>query len=143
MGYTDVKVFAAGYPAWKKAFGDGLAAPQPKASKDQGVLSVEDFKKMIEEKADTVMLIDVRDKDEFAAGHFKTAVNMTVDEVEKKIKTLPADKMIVFVCSTGARSGEAYYMLQDLRPELKNVRYVDAGIKFNKDGSFSINKPKN
>lgn len=143
MGYTDVKVFAAGYPAWKQAFGDGLAAPQPKAAKDEGVLSVEDFKKILEEKADSIMLIDVRDKDEFAAGHFKTAVNMTVDEVEKKIKTLPADKMIVFVCSTGARSGEAYYMLQDLRPELKNVRYVDAGIKFNKDGTFSINKPKN
>ena len=86
------------------------------------------------------MLIDVRDPDEFADGHFKNAVNIPVDDLEKKVATLPADKPIVFVCSTGARSGESFYMLMDLRPELKKVYYLEAEIAFKKDGSYTIKK---
>ena len=84
------------------------------------------------------MLVDVRDADEYAAGHFKTAVNIPVDQLENKIKTLPADKPIVFVCSTGARSGESYYMLQDLKPDLKKVYYLEAEVEYSKDGSYKI-----
>jgi len=85
--------------------------------------------------------VDVRDPDEFAAGHFQTAVNIPVAELEEKVDNLPADKPIVFVCSTGARSGEAYYMVQDVRPELKNVFYLEAETTFKKDGSYTIKKP--
>ncbi len=86
------------------------------------------------------MLIDVRDKEEFKKGSFKTAVNIPTDDLEKKVASLPADKPIVFVCSTGARSGEAYYMLQDLRPSLKQVYYLEGEIAFKKDGSYKIKK---
>ena len=84
------------------------------------------------------MLVDVRDADEYAAGHFKNAVNIPVDQLENKINTLPVDKPIVFVCSTGARSGESYYMLQDLKPELKKVYYLEAEVEYSKDGSYKI-----
>ncbi|MGD8962204.1 MAG: rhodanese-like domain-containing protein [Desulfobacterales bacterium] len=77
-----------------------------------------------------------------AAGAFKTAVNIPTDELEKKIPTLATDKPIVFVCSTGARSGEAYYMVQDIRPELKKVYYLEAETIDNKDGSAKITKPQ-
>ena len=82
----------------------------------------------------------MRDPDEFAAGHFQTAVNIPVGELEEKVDTLPADKPIVFVCSTGARSGEAFYMLQDMRPELKEVYYLEAEATYNQDGSYTIKK---
>jgi rhodanese-related sulfurtransferase len=68
----------------------------------------------------------------------KSAVNIPVDELEKRVKTLPDDKPIIFVCSTGARSGESYYMLQDMRPELKEVYYLEAECTFKKDGSYKI-----
>lgn len=84
--------------------------------------------------------MDVRDADEYKKGHFKTAVNIPVDQLEKNVKTLPADKPIVFVCSTGARSGESFYMLQDLRPDLKKVYYLEAGCTYKKDGSYEIKK---
>jgi len=87
------------------------------------------------------MLIDVRDPDEFAKGHFKNAVNIPVDQLEAKIPQLPKGKPVVFVCSTGARSGESYYMVQDIRPELKNVYYLEAELTINKDGSYTIKKP--
>jgi len=69
-------------------------------------------------------------------------VNIPTDELEKKVKSLSDDKPIVFACNTGAKSGEAYYMLQDLRPDLKKVYYLDAECKYNKDGTYKIAKPK-
>ena len=142
LGYTDVKVFAAGYPAWKKAYGAAPAAVQVKAGAEEGSIDIATFEKIIKENPQSIMLIDVRDPDEYAAGSFKTAVNIPTDELEKKIATLPADKPIVFVCNTGARSGEAFYMVQDIRPELKKVYYLEAETIYNKDGSVKITKPK-
>ena len=92
----------------------------------------------MKENPESILLIDVRDPDEFGAGSFKTAVNVPTDDLENKIKTLSSDKPIVFICSTGARSGEAFYMVQDKRPELKEVYYVEAEITFNKDGTYKI-----
>ena len=87
------------------------------------------------------MLVDVRDPDEYKAGTLKNAVNIPVDKLEDKVKTLPTDKPVVFVCNTGARSGEAFYMVQDLRPKMKNVYYLEAELKVKKDGSYEIKKP--
>ena len=141
MGYRNAKVFAAGYPAWKKAYGAAPAAVQVKTGTEEGSIDIAVFEKVIKENPQSIMLIDVRDPDEYAAGAFKTAVNIPTDELEKKIPTLPTDKPIVFVCNTGARSGEAYYMVQDLRPEMKNVYYLEGELTFNKDGSFKIAEP--
>ena len=146
LGYTKVKVYAAGYPAWKAAYGAGetgsakMAATKVKAGTEEGSIDTATFVKTVNENPDSMMLIDVRDADEFADGHFKTAVNIPVDQLEDKIKTLPADKPIVFVCGTGARSGESYYMVQDVRPELKNVYYLEGYLTFKKDGSFEVTK---
>ena len=131
-------MFAAGYPAWKKAY--GTAPVQVKAGGEEGTIDIATFEKILKQDPYSIFLVDVRDPDEFAAGHFKTAVNITVDELEQKIQTLPADKPIVFVCSTGARSGESYYMLQDIRPELKKVYFLEAEVVYNKDGSYKIVK---
>ena len=121
-----------------------MAAAAPvavKAGAEEGTIDIAAFEKIITESPGSIMLIDVRDPDEYAMGHFKTAVNMPTDVLEAKISTLPADKPIVFVCATGARSGEAYYMLQDIRPELKEVYYLEAEITFEKDGAYTIKKP--
>jgi rhodanese-related sulfurtransferase len=142
LGYTDVKVFSAGYPAWKKVTSDAGASLAVKAGTEEGSIDISQFRQILTQRPDSIMLIDVRDADEFTTGSFKTAVNIPVEELEGKIKTLPADKPIVFVCGTGARSGESFYMLQDLRPELKQVYYVDGEISFKKDGTYEIVKPK-
>lgn len=151
LGYTKVKVFAEGYPAWVAAYGKGetvavASAKAPssnklKVGKEEGSVDTATFKKIVKDNPDSIMLIDVRDADEFNAGSFKTALNIPVDQLEDKIKTLPTDKPVVFVCGTGARSGESYYMVQDLRPEMKNVYYLEGELTFKKDGSFEIKEP--
>jgi rhodanese-related sulfurtransferase len=141
LGYTDVKVFAAGYPAWKAKYAGAETGTEITAGEMEGAIEIAQFKDIVANKPQSIMLVDVRDPDEFAAGHFKTSVNIPVDALEEKIATLPADKPIVFVCSTGARSGEAFYMSMDVRPELKNVYYLDAEVTFHKDGTYDIVKP--
>jgi len=147
LGYTKVKVFAAGYPAWKTAYGSSApaavqpAATQLKNGKEEGSIDTATFTNIVRNQPESIYLIDVRDADEFADGSFKTAINIPVDTLEEKIKTLPSDKPIVFVCGTGARSGESYYMVQDIRPEMKNVYYLEGELTFSKDGSFKITEP--
>jgi 3-mercaptopyruvate sulfurtransferase SseA len=141
LGYKNVSVFAAGYPAWKKVYGAGAAqAAQVKSGKEEGSIDIATFKQLVDEKPESMMLIDVRDPDEYKTGSLKSAVNIPVDKLEGQIKTLPTDKPVVFVCNTGARSGEAFYMVQDLRPKMKNVFYLEAELKVNKDGSYEIKK---
>ena len=146
MGYSNVKVFAAGYPAWKKAGGAATAKAKPAATQikgggEEGSIDIAQFKEIVTNRPESVMLIDVRDADEFKQGSFKTAVNIPVDNLEGKIKGLPADKPIIFVCGTGARSGESFYMVQDVRPELKNVFYLEAELVFKKDGTYTLKEP--
>jgi rhodanese-related sulfurtransferase len=140
MGYTNVKVFDKGYPEWKKIYGASNETMQVKAGTVEGSIDLERFKSIIANNPDSIMLIDVRDADEFAKGSFKTAINIPVEDLEAKIKSFPADKPIVFVCSTGARSGEAFYMTKDVRESLKDVYYVEAQIDFKEDGKFEIKK---
>ncbi len=144
LGYTNVKVFAAGYPGWKKYAGHSnmAVAREIKKGDSEGSIDIATLTGLIEKDPGSIMLIDVRDADEYARGHFKGAVNIPVDDLEKKLKSLPTEKPIVFVCSTGARSGESYYMVQDLRPELKKVYCLEAEVIYKKDGSYKIKKSR-
>lgn len=143
LGYYNVKVFEAGEPAWVKMYG-ASGAVKVQAGGVEGTINVEQFKKILAEKPESITIIDVRDADEYKAGHLKGAVNMTVNELEKKLKDMKFDKPTVFVCATGARSGEAYYMTRDVRKDVKDVYYLEATTKCTKDGVCEIvdNKKK-
>ena len=45
-----------------------------------------------------VMVLDVRPSEEFAAGHVPGAVNIPIDELEKRLRELPKRKEIVAYC---------------------------------------------
>lgn len=141
LGYKNVVVAEAGYPAWKKNYGAGDAAAIT-AGKVEGAIDVEQFKKIIKEKPESIMLIDVRDAKEFETGHFPSAVNIPTDKLEKELAALPTDKPIVFVCNTGARSGEAFYMVMDGRKDIKDVFYLEAETTYKKDGTVDIKPNK-
>lgn len=58
-------------------------------------------------------LVDVRTPEEFAAGHIPGALNIPVDEVERRIAEFgPRDEPVVLYCRSGNRSAHAARMLE-------------------------------
>jgi rhodanese-related sulfurtransferase len=69
----------------------------------QGVddVSAEDGHQMVEGGA---FLLDVREADEWDAGHAPEAVWIPMGELQARVEELPRDRRIVAICCTGARS---------------------------------------
>ena len=156
LGYTKVLTYPEGYPEWEKIHGAAaVVASAPAASgatakpaaaalvpgKEKGSVTVDSFEQVWKANPESIMLIDVRDPKEVAAGTIKGAVNLPINELEKKVGTLPTDKPVVFICGTGARSGEAYDTVKLLREEVQ-ASFLDANIKFNGDGGYSMVQKK-
>ena len=148
LGYTNVFTYPEGYPEWEKLHGaaavttsaGGTSASATPAAlvagKEKGSVTVESFQKTWESAPQSLLLVDVRDPREFSAGTIKGAVSVPINELEKKVGSLPLDKPVVFFCSTGARSGEAYDTVKLLRDEVK-AYFLDADIKF-AEGGYTI-----
>jgi rhodanese-related sulfurtransferase len=140
LGYKHVLVAEAGYPGWKEMYGGADTAVQ--AGEAEGAVDTAWFLKTIKDNPGAILLIDVRDPEEYAAGHFPSAINMPVDMVEQKAKEIPTDKPIVFSCASGARAGEAYYLFKDIRPDVDKVFYLEATNQFGGDNSYEVHPNK-
>jgi rhodanese-related sulfurtransferase len=57
------------------------------------------------------VLLDVREPDEFAAGHAPGATELAVGELEGRLAELPTGTTIVCVCRSGVRSASAADLL--------------------------------
>jgi rhodanese-related sulfurtransferase len=86
LGYTNVKVYAAGQPEWE-AKGEPVA------------VSLAHIRKLMEEKAD-FMLVDSRPERTFEKGSIPGAVNISDTQFDKQTARLPASKdtTLVFFC---------------------------------------------
>ncbi len=69
-----------------------------------------DARRLVESGA---RLVDVRTREEFAAGHLPGAVNIPVQELDRRMTELePKDEPVVLYCRSGNRSGLAARMLK-------------------------------
>ena len=150
LGYKDVAVFAAGLPAWKNA---GLAttksaskvAPKVDAPKkatmskngaklgaDEGSIDGDWLNAFIQ-KGNVpafIQIVDVTDPDEFKSGHIKGAINIPAEKLSAKelLAKLPKGKTIVFNCTAGGRSIEAWSKINDAKMDVSEIFYFDANI---------------
>jgi rhodanese-related sulfurtransferase len=87
MGYSNVKVFAAGFPAWIKAKGSYAA------------VSVEYVAKQLE--SNEAVVIDSRPKKpKYDKGHIPSAISVPESQFEKLQGKLPRDSKtpLIFYC---------------------------------------------
>ena len=68
--------------------------------------SAADLKAMIESNAG-VMIVDVRDPEEFRKDTIPGAINIPLGRLEARLKDMPKDTLLVFVCTGGSRSSRA------------------------------------
>ncbi len=73
-----------------------------------------------------VFLLDVRELDEYAAGHIPSITLIPSGEVADRLAELPRDKEIIVTCRTGNRSAQVASMLRD--QGFTNVHNMTGGI---------------
>lgn len=109
-GYTNVKVFSGGDPAWTKA-------EQPFVSSPKFV------------KDDNILLIDLRPADKFAAGHIPRALNLPVANLDKyQEENWPSFKgaPLVFYSDNQADVDKALELMRDYG--LSKATYFPGGL---------------
>jgi rhodanese-related sulfurtransferase len=72
------------------------------------------------------VLIDVRPPEEFAAGHIDGARSIPLDELERRLAELPADREIVAYCR-GPFCAYAHEAVRQLRAAGRSARRLEAG----------------
>jgi rhodanese-related sulfurtransferase len=88
-------------------------------------VSVDEAAEMYED--DDVVFVDVRRPDEYAQGHIKGALFITVDDVMARFDELPQDKKLLFICAQGVRSGLACEMAAAMGVDSERLYNVEDG----------------
>jgi rhodanese-related sulfurtransferase len=113
LGYTNVKVFHAGMPAWKKA--DGLLISKP------------DYLKTLISKEASYVLVDLRDKKTAEKGHLLGAVSVPAGKLPNAKALFPEDKSAPIILYTASGHDEKSYQLVKSWG-YKNVSVLDGGV---------------
>lgn len=64
------------------------------------------------ELPDNLVVLDVREADEWEAGHIEGALHMPMGQVPARFAEVPADGQILVVCRVGGRSARVTAYLQ-------------------------------
>lgn len=76
---------------------------------------------------DQAVIVDVRETDEYAAGHAPGAVHIPLGELPSRLDELPeVDDTLPIVCRSGGRSGQA---VQWLAMQGFDVANVEGGMR--------------
>ncbi|MFH1019491.1 MAG: rhodanese-like domain-containing protein, partial [Pseudomonadota bacterium] len=112
------------------------AGPDYEKKIDTSKLAPKELEALIKKTTGTYTLVDVRDPEEFAAGHIPGAINIPVAGFAARSGTLDKKKQIIVYCNSGGRSYNAYRKLQKLGYEKINqaifADWKEAGLPVEK-----------
>jgi rhodanese-related sulfurtransferase len=82
--------------------------------------------------AEGAFVLDVRQPDEYEAGHVPGAVLVPLDQLEGRLAEVPADRPLLVICKSGGRSATAVKALTASGYDATNVAggtmaWIDAG----------------
>ncbi|MCK9387409.1 MAG: rhodanese-like domain-containing protein [Sulfuritalea sp.] len=96
--------------AWAPVYGPGQIAPKV-------------FENAV---ASGQYILDVRPVADYARGHFKGAINIPVEDMEKEYARIPKEQPVFVNCASGAKSQKTFDILG--RKGYANIRYLDAEV---------------
>lgn len=73
-----------------------------------------------------VVIIDLRDRKEYLAGHIPTAINIPYEELEDRKYELPRNSLLIFYCGRGHISLLA---ARDLMKDGYNIKSLYGGFR--------------
>jgi len=94
-------------------------------------ITVDELKKLLDEKRNDFVIIDVRTRLEYSLYHIPTALNIPLSSIdENNINWLDKykGKKIIFVCSTTNRSRFAIGLLESFGVNTENMFYLNGGM---------------
>jgi rhodanese-related sulfurtransferase len=95
-------------------YGGGVSADSPTVSD----IDPEEGHRLLDGGA---VLLDVREDDEWEAGHAPEAVHVAMGLLADRIDEIPGDRTIVCVCRVGGRSGAVATTLAGAGYDVRNV----------------------
>jgi rhodanese-related sulfurtransferase len=113
-GFTNLLIYSEGFPVWEEKGMPIVAGPDYAKKIATTKLNAAELAKLLKEKKDAYVLVDVRDEFEFAEGHIEGAINIPSETFASKSGVLPKDKGIIVYCNTGGRGYMAYRKLMKL-----------------------------
>ena len=86
------------------------------------------------------VVVDVREPDEFAAGHVTGAKNVPLDQLEAKLAGTVKNKSLplLLICASGARAQRAVATAKKLGYE--HAQVISGGLKSWKDANLPVEK---
>ncbi|WP_169949226.1 rhodanese-like domain-containing protein [Microbispora sp. H11081] len=75
---------------------------------------------------DDAYLLDVRENEEWVAGHAPGAVHIPLGELQARVEEVPHDRQVFVVCRVGGRSAHAAMWLNHIGRDAVNV---DGGMQ--------------
>ena len=86
-----------------------------------------------------VVLLDVRELDEWAAGHAPQAVHIPLGDLARRAGELPADRPVVCICRAGGRSLQAAELLAERNFDVRNL---NGGMRAWRDAEHAVVTPE-
>ncbi|GAA0724418.1 rhodanese-like domain-containing protein [Dactylosporangium roseum] len=80
----------------------------------------------INDVTEDAFILDVREDDEWAAGHAPEAMHLPMMQIPIRIDEIPADRDVVVVCRVGGRSAQVVAFLQ--QNGLERTINLDGGM---------------
>ena len=103
-------------------------APEVMAA-EPGPITPEEGKTMVQRQTDLVIL-DVRNPNEYVTAHYPNALNIPVNELEARLSEVPSGKPVLVHCALGRRALRAYEILKEKRPDIKELYYINGDVIF-------------
>lgn len=113
----DFFVLEGGFEGWKVAGSQVLSIGDPDSFIDQSkitYISLADTLKAINDTENPPFLLDVQSRQDYQTKHVKGAINIPLDELEKRWKEIPASKNIIVYGGSQLTSFQGGVRLADL-----------------------------
>ncbi|MBX9690245.1 MAG: hypothetical protein K2X27_26265 [Candidatus Obscuribacterales bacterium] len=100
-------------------------------------IGVDELKNVMANES-ALLLLDVRRKREYDAGHIQTAINIPLDQLGKHLHEIPRDSKLAVICTGGYRSTIAKSLLE--RNGFADVMNVRGGMASWQNSSCELSK---